>query len=119
MELNRLRSKDFGDELKPRRGEIRKNYYIKPHPSSLAEDDPLLAALPISLDFYTAKFNDFSKMNASDKRVALKYHPAAELLQDVLSQDSLSSGSDISYTQNLPIRGNNITICTTIVVIII
>ena len=89
-----LAEKGFG-VLKIRSKERANNdIYFKPHPDTLAEDNPILASANTSLDFYRAAFNDVSRISDSQAQLASRHHQHAELLETILTPEQEQSDNN-------------------------
>ena len=68
--------------------------YMKPHPSTLQENNKVLKMAAIPFSQYTSSYMNTQKMSNVIVNAALLHHPHQELLLDILSQDDPDSDSD-------------------------
>jgi hypothetical protein len=85
VELQELQHKGFGKVFI---GKKRSVALLKPHPTSLEENNPILQQASISLDRYTSNFLQVTNMDDNSKEICLNHHHHRELLKDILTQFS-------------------------------
>jgi hypothetical protein len=102
VELQDLEQNGFG---KVYIGKKRTISFLKPHPTSLEENHPVLKLASISLDRYTANFLKVCNMDEVSKQLCLNKHQHREMLIDILTQFSDESDDSLeeppfSFEQN-------------------
>ena len=84
MELDCLHTQGFG-----RVKQIGKSlHFFKPHPVSVAINNEILLSSHVTHDEYTARFLNVSTMTPRMKTICLNHHHHAELLYDILTQQT-------------------------------
>ena len=73
---------------------VSQTIYFKPSPLEVAEDDPILKKGGVTWQQYSARFNDVSRMTATEERLCKLQHPHRHHLGVLLTQDSDSSSNN-------------------------
>lgn len=90
-ELLHLDKNGFGKLLnKSVNVRAKREMFCKPHPDTLSPDNSTLKLVGMTLDAYTAKFNNVSKLEEGDSQMIMDLHPHQELMQTILTQNSSS-----------------------------
>ena len=94
VELQELQSLGFG---KLHIGKRRAIILLKPHPTTLSQDNKILKSSTVPFQTYTANYLNVDSMDESNKQLCLTTHPHKELLVDILSQ--FSDDSENSFIE--------------------
>ena len=70
------------------------HYFMKPHPSQLSEDHPILKEMYQGIASYMAIFEDVADISEKVSAVLLKYYPDRDLISQELCQTDESSDED-------------------------
>ena len=88
QELINLANEGFGAFEEVTRKKLVSFIFFKPSPASLALNDKYLKLGGFSVDVYTAKFNNVSKLSDFLRARVLKKHPHRESMDNILTPDS-------------------------------
>ena len=68
-------------------GVRKSDLYFKPHPETITQENEILYQANATYNQYVASFYKVSKVSASQKKLALEYHPDKVLLTNCLTQE--------------------------------
>ena len=79
---------------------VRKDMFCKPHPDQLSEDCELLKLAGVDLCLYRQNFENFQDLTTQDNDFLRAYHPAYELLKDIMdTPETETDSSDAEISQ--------------------